>query len=138
MAKRGWLASEIARMIEMRDMQHMKWIDIARAFGRCGPFRDGPASCCATYTYWKAKFAREAKMRAAGINPPPRRIPANYDPPIEAPASVARSLAAPVKRPRYFHSDDMDIMGRIERQGLSAGMFGDPIPGRSALDRRGQ
>lgn len=125
-------------MFHMRDVQRMKWIDIARAFNRCGPGRDGPASCCASYQYWKAKYAREAEMRAAGIEPPLRRIPANYDPPIEASPSVARSMAAPVKRPRYFSDLDMNIMGRIERQGITAGFLGDPLPGRSALDRRGQ
>ena len=38
--------------------------------------------------------------------------------------------------PRYFCDSDAFVRERIERQGLTAGVFGDPPPGRSALDAR--
>lgn len=142
MARRGrtWTTREIDRLFAMRDRMRMKWLDIARDLGRCGPGRDGPAAVCAAYIYWKAKFAREAEMRAAGIEPPKRmpRLAAEYNPPIAASPFVAASLAAPVKRPRYFHDADAFVTSRIARQGITAGLLGDPPPGRSALDRRGE
>lgn len=51
-------------------------------------------------------------------------------------AEAARLAAEPGKRPRYFHEADLDIISRIERQGLTAGFLGDPPAGRSALDRK--
>lgn len=53
-------------------------------------------------------------------------------------AAEAAILAAPVKRPRYFHDADRFVTSRITSQGLTAGIFGDPPEGRSALDKRGR
>lgn len=135
---RGWTTSELDRMFKMRDEDGAKWIDIARALRRCGIGRDGPAACCAAYNYWKAKFAREAEMRAAGIEPPKRAapMPDAYGRGLAASRAQVAELNSTVRRPRYFHDADMDIIGRIDRQGLTSGFFGDPIPGRSALDKR--
>lgn len=139
--RRNWTQKQIEQVFDMRDNQRMKWIDIARAFKMCGPGRDGPAAVCSAYTYGKNKYAREDAMRAKGIEPP-KRLPrgANasscHGNPIAAPPSVAKSLAAPIKRPRYFHDADAFVNARIERQGLTAGFLGDPPAGRSALDQR--
>lgn len=138
--RRTWTTHQIERIFDMRDNQRMKWIDIARAFNMCGPGRDGPAAVSAVYIYWKKKYAIEAEMRAQGREPPkrlrPRQRQAVNLPGIAASPSIAAQLAAPIHRPRYFSDSDRFIMDRIDRQGLTAGFCGDPLPGRSALDQR--
>ena len=42
----------------------------------------------------------------------------------------------PNDRTRYFHDGDQFVRARIEKQGITAGVFGDPPKGRSALDQR--
>ena len=142
---RSWTMHEIENLIEMRDVRHMKWIEIAKSLGRFGGVsrRQACATCCSSYKYWKEKFARQAAMRSAGIEPPkrqkpaarPMELPADAEP-IAPPPSVAALLNAPVKRPRYLHDADLDLRARIALQGLTAGFLGDPPRGRSALDQR--
>jgi hypothetical protein len=134
---KGWTEHEVQQLIDMRENRRMKWREIARALGRSGE-RGGMSVCSGAYAYWTAKFKREAAMRAKGIEPPKqmRHSAASHDTPIAAPPVVAKGLAEPVKRPRYFHQVDMDLIARIERQGLTAGFLGDPPKGRSALDRK--
>lgn len=137
---------DIHRVIEMRDQQGMKWIDIAAAVGRTGTNpKAGCATCYSAYKYWKEKLAQPAKTPAAGREPTKwetrRKAKAPEPPadavPITAPPIVPALLNAPDKRPRYFHDADNDMRARIARQGLTAGLLGDPPPGRSALDQRG-
>jgi len=120
MGRRRWERANIDRLFSMREVQRLKWREIGNAFGLSA------AMCCARYQYYKG----------AG---------SSSDAPAAAPA-VAATLAAPVKtmrpvepvihRPRYIHEADMDIIARIDRQGLTAGFLGDPPEGRSALDQR--
>lgn len=73
---------------------------------------------------WSAPAAPKASRRARS------------EPPKAAPAVKAKSEPGRVHRPRYIHEADMDIIARIDRQGLTAGFLGDPPPGRSALDQK--
>lgn len=135
---RGWTETEIDRLIDMRDRRRMVWSAIARELERDDTGQNGVGACCAAYGYHKARRAREAAMVAAGITPPTRRrirLPAD-DAPVNLPPSQAARLDEPVCRPRYFHDADNDLRARIAEQGLTAGWFGDPKPGRSALDQR--
>lgn len=136
---------DILRVIEMRDQQGMKWIDIAAAVGRTGTNpKAGCATCYSAYKYWKEKLAQPPKTRAAGIEPTKWETRRAEQPPevsadagtIAAPPIVADLPTEPVKRPRYFHDADNDMRARIARQGLTAGFLGDPPPGRSALDQK--
>lgn len=130
---RGWTPIEIDRLIHLRDDRRLIWTVIARKLGR-NAGSDGIGQCCSAYNYHKAKRAREAAMVAAGITLPAPRTPCDNSPIAPTPAEVAL-LDAPTRRPRYFSSDG-GLMTRIAAQGLTAGYFGDPPPGRSALDQR--
>lgn len=134
---RSWTEIEVNRLIALRDDEGLIWSAVARKLGRRSGADGGIGQCCAAYNYHKAKRARDAAaMIAAGITPPspPPSPRAPCDNSSIAPAEVAL-LVAPVKRARYF-SGDGDLMTRIVAQGLTAGYFGDPPPGRSALDQR--
>lgn len=132
---RSWTEAEIDRLIMMRDEYRMIWTEIARKLGRHATANGGASQCCAAYRFHKAKRANEAAMKAAGTTLPPRRAPMDTRCEGLTPADAAR-LDAPVERPRYFSDMDTDVMKRIHAQGLTAGYFGDPPPGRSALDQR--
>lgn len=131
---RSWTEIEVDRLIALRDDERLIWSVIARKLGRSVGADGGVGQCCAAYNYHKAKRATEAAMRAAGVMLPAPRTPCDNSPIAPTPAEVAR-LDAPAKRPRYF-SGDGGVMARIAAQGLTAGYFGDPPPGRSALDQR--
>ena len=85
-----------------------------------------PGGCAWAYAYHGAKF--RAESRGVDIVAAMKRL---------SPAAQ-KTLAEPVARPRHFSDVDRDINLRIARQGLTAGVFGDPPPGRSALDQRRQ
>lgn len=74
---------------------------------------------------WEAAGARlgVAKQRAV--------MAAQNVPAAPAPGPVARSSAY-----SSTHLVDADMRSRIALQGLTAGFFGDPLPGRSALDQK--
>ena len=135
---RAWTKSEIDRLIEMRECRRMTWAAIARKLERTGTGQNGIDACRVAYGYHKGKRTREAAMIAAGMTPASRkriRLPAD-DAPVDLPPSQAARLSKRDARPRYFHDAGIDIRARIAEQGLTAGMFGDPKPGRSALDQR--
>ncbi len=81
------------------------------------------------------EYYRNLKPQSRPTSAPGRRALADL-PGIAAAPAVAAELANPVQRPRYFHDADQFVLGRIARQGLTAGFCGDPPPGRSALDQR--
>lgn len=137
---------DIHRLIDMRDRQGMKWIDIAAAVGRTGTNpKAGCATCYSAYKYWKEKLAQPAKTRAAGTEPTKWET-RRAEHPAEVSPDAVTIAAAPIvadlpteaikRRPSYFSDADNDIRARIARQGLTAGFLGDPPPGRSALDQR--
>lgn len=58
---------------------------------------------------------------------------------------IAAGAAVPARRPRDAHGMgtsthrlmvDAELRSRIAEQGVTAGLLGDPLPGRSALDRK--
>ena len=76
--------------------------------------------------------------RAAALPAPPKprkirnrqtiRAPAAPPPPVDVPFTRTTSTI------RY--ALDAELRGRIATQGVTAGLLGDPLPGRSALDKR--
>lgn len=80
-------------------------------------------------------YYRSRKPESRPTSAPGRRALADV-PALAAAPAVAAELAKPVHRPRYVHDADLDLRARIAAQGLTAGWFGDPRPGRSALDQR--
>lgn len=150
--RRRWSAADIDRLFELRDVQQLTWREIGEAFD------DNFASCCTRYFYYKDKYRLEAMRDGEEVTPrreskprrrwstpvAPKQKPRRTAPspplapaPKPEPVFVARNVAAPIKRPRYIHEADMDIIARIDRQGLTSGFLGDPPAGRSALDQRG-
>ncbi len=117
---RTWTDERYALMEELRKKRR-KWKEIGQIIGVSG------ALCCKKYLEHKAKIRiaeRRKQLDALGPRKPP-------------PASLPASAASDQPQ-RYFSDIDADLRTRIARQGLTAGVFGDPPPGRSALDQRGQ
>lgn len=81
------------------------------------------------------EYYRSLRPESRPTSAPGRRALADV-PGLAAAPAVAAELARPVHRPRYVHDADLDLRARIAAQGLTAGWFGDPRPGRSALDQR--
>lgn len=133
----NWKPEKVARLIHMRADLGMPWADIGAAMG------EKPANCCTRYNYHQAKKRIadiRARVRAEVAEGSCRASATAPQQTAQSPAhfAVAPSVVPPEpsKRPRYFHHPDADIRGRIARQGITAGLFGDPPPGRSALDQR--
>lgn len=114
-----WTNRELLQLIDMRERQRMIWVDIADVLGRAS----GNA-CQQAYAKHRNNFPDAIPEGKIFLGP--RALPINLE----------KMLAEPVVRPRYFSDMDGDVMKRIRAQGLTAGYFGDPPPGRSALDQR--
>lgn len=123
---RIWTVERLKLVVKLRDVDGLAWSMIGERFGVKGPI------CCARYHAYKAELRIAERRKALGLVDPQPKNPARVERPSILPT------INPEKRPRYFHSDDMDVLGRVERQGLTAGFLGDPPPGRSALDKRGR
>lgn len=143
---RSWTEIEVNRLIALRDDERLIWSVIARKLGRSAGADGGVGQCCAAYRFHTARRTRRAAMIAAGLTPSARRVPRdNYQKAKRdtTPTTVAiepvpvevASPSAPARR-RYFSDNETSVMARIAAQGLTAGYFGDPPPGRSALDQR--
>lgn len=140
--RRHWTPNMIDRLFELRDVQKLSWDEIG------AQFNDKGANCCTRYNYYSTKrriAAARSRFKAPSgsdyVAFPARAIASPPSPPPAPPRRIAiapaLAPAEPVQRPRYFHDADADIRARIAAQGLTAGFFGDPAPGRSALDQRG-
>lgn len=132
---RRFTQRDLDRMFAIRDIEGLTWREIAEQLGRTA------ATCCWTYHHYHAKLrlALAREHGAAPVAKPPAKRSGRPARRITRPFKARASRAdAPLNRPRYFHDADMDLRGRIDRQGITAGLCGDPPPGRSALDQRGR
>lgn len=129
-----WTKEEIDQLIHLREVKRLKWREISKIMGH------PPANLTWAFYYYGGERPPPAvKKPRPAPKPKASRLKASkpVDRIVGAPTRAeAARLAAPVVRPRYFHEADMDIIARIDRQGLTAGFLGDPPAGRSALDRR--
>ncbi|BCA04182.1 SANT/Myb-like DNA-binding domain-containing protein [Bradyrhizobium diazoefficiens] len=139
-----WSGNEDAELLRMRDVERLDWPEIAAAL----PGRSGPA--CEQRYYGKLKGARDRARRPRGPKPSVPAVSwrkrgvaaAGVVPEIAAVvAPAAPALPLPVvERKRMPLMDHLreraELQLRIDRQGLTAAWFGDPPPGRSALDKR--
>jgi hypothetical protein len=106
-AGKPWLQPEITQLFELRDVETLEWSQIAQRLGR------KPEAC-------KVKYNIEKRRQAGTYQRPPatgffltkraERIAVNV--------AKAQQAAAPAPR------------------SLTAELFGDPLPGRSALDAK--
>ncbi|WP_039799889.1 SANT/Myb-like DNA-binding domain-containing protein [Bradyrhizobium sp. WSM4349] len=132
-----WSAAEDAALLRLRDIERRDWLSIAaRLPGRSA------ASCEQRY-YGKLKSSRDCTRRPRG--PIPSRPAVSWRkrggaiavaPVVDAPAPPA-PVSVRTRMPFLDHlRDRAELHLRIDRQGLTAAFFGDPPPGRSALDQR--
>lgn len=129
-----WTRDAIARLTEMRDAR-IPFAEVAREVGH-------PESSCRqmmTSIYndrrrEAAKETRRALKEAANppaVPPTPSSVPLPQQPSARDLADFARSSATTAKL--IAHAEMRD---RIGTMGITGGLFGDPLPGRSALDKR--
>jgi len=132
--KKCWTAIERQRLLDLRDVQKLSWDEIpARMPGRS-------KSACLVQYYHTLRDRSAAKRM-----PPrtPRVIPAAVKiapSPIKPPAIVVRQV--PASAPGRTVSTSAlryhaELLQRVAHAGgLTAGLLGDPPPGRSALDQK--
>jgi hypothetical protein len=146
-----WTQKERDRLLHLRDVERLKWDAVAaRMPGRTR------GSCIVQY-YDRLRAFNKAQQRPeepgrygpkpirAAPPPLPAPKPARPSVPeavkpvapplvaVPAPADIAlrrRTAALEVLRA------EAELRARIAERGLTGGLFGDPAPGRSALDRR--
>ena len=128
MSQRIWTDKRLELIARLRDVDGMRWDDIGERFGVSASL-----ACTRYHTYKSRLLVAEKRRQLAESG----RLPPPLKPAVVERPSILPTIN-PEKRPRYFHNVDMDVIARIERQGLTAGFLGDPPPGRSALDKRGR
>lgn len=122
-----WTDERMRRVVELREKHEMTWDAIGARFGVAGSL------ACTRYHSYKSSLRIAEKRKEMGLGDPAPQPRVRKRKPQPLPLIV---IARPEKRPRYFSDADNDIRARIAEQGLTAGWFGDPKPGRSALDQR--
>lgn len=118
-----WTEAERSRLFALRERRY-HWDDIAREMKRTS------GSCQQQYNLRKPE-GTPRKTRSARVDVPPP-APAPRMPVLQAaptPPSARRVST-------HVLINDADLRARIAQQGLTAGLLGDPLPGRSALDQR--
>ncbi|EJN15708.1 hypothetical protein PMI42_00726 [Bradyrhizobium sp. YR681] len=138
-----WSRAEDAELLRLRDVARLDWPAIAAKL----PGRS--AAACEQRYYGKLKGARDRARRPRVPKPSQpvvswrKRGAAIVDAAAEPVAAVpvvvpsTPPLILPKRMPSLDHlRERAELQLRIDRQGLTAGFFGDPPPGRSALDAR--
>lgn len=122
-----WTARESAELIALQERGD-NWADIAEALGRTLPACQGQ--------FYKIRPVN------APYKPRAPRVGAQVAPELPELVSVVAIAQAPAKPPgaRCLSTAvlvaDAELRARIAVLGLTAGLLGDPLPGRSALDMR--
>jgi hypothetical protein len=128
-----WTERELARLVGLREKHCMTWSAIAELF----PGRTIGA-CTIAYHMIGVRRSRDAARAAAlALAPAPLKIRTAIAHRVLAPAPAR---AMPPASPHVVATSrlvaDAELRDRIAGRGLTAGFFGDPAPGRSALDRK--
>lgn len=140
-----WTPAEDATLLRLRDAVRADWDTVAAAL-------PGRTVYAIRLRYYKALQSRSAVPHQARKPGRPRRdkvvalarsVPAPPPAPVVAAPVVPAPLVAPAvpvdKRRRYITEalrEAAELRARIALQGVTAGLLGDPLPGRSALDAR--
>lgn len=144
-----WTHAEDDELLRLRDVEHLDWDQIA-------PRLAGRRTVYATkLRYYKAlsgvngagrnprrpgrpRCDKVIKLARVALPPVPAPMPVVVAAPIVPAPLVAP--AVPVEARRRYITDALreaaELRSRIALQGLTAGLLGDPLPGRSALDER--
>jgi hypothetical protein len=126
-----WSDQELARLVRLKD-QGAKWAEIKVAL----PGRTATAIMQAHYKIQTDRAREENRAYARAMASRPKVFAGERtNAPMPAPARVLPERGAGfVSTSRLLA--DAELRDRIEGRGLTAGWFGDPAPGRSALDRK--
>lgn len=140
-----WTAEVLARMAQLR-AENVAWKEIAREIGH--PTR----SCMTIMSKEKRRHLREArnverhKLRAAADLASEIDHRSIFLPKVKQQMryAAAHPIAKPADLTDYARSSfstallvaDAELRARIEILGVTGGLFGDPLPGRSALDEK--
>lgn len=127
----AWSPLEKSLLLLLRDKRRMKWADVSKLI----PGRS-PAACTVAYFAIKHKVRLE-KERAEARNKEPRPSRAVSPAPVAArPQQAPPSKPSPRATSTFILREDAELRARIETLGITAGLLGDPAPGRSALDAK--
>ena len=122
--------AQLARLYDAaKRKKQFSWPEIAAVMG------SSVASCQQTMYYIRKERGTATTYHLAVDSPPPSSIePRPAPPPKPQPASAGSVLSSHVGTARLAMM--AEITARISLQGATAGLMGDPPPGRSALDQR--
>lgn len=118
-----------------------KWRDIAAVVGHSA------VACCTRMSELRKhrrNAEEKARLQAMGIDTKPpvaRKKPAKRLPPPVTVIPAKRVLdytPHTIATSTHMLVADCELRARIGLQGITAGLLGDPIPGRSALDQKRQ
>lgn len=132
--KRRWDAADEDHLLFLRDVDRLGFEAIA-------PRLDRSMLACQARYYGRLADRNGAKHYPAW-HPLARKagLPVAPTPAPPAPVAPAPAPPAPPRDSRSTNLDGLrdwaDLLGRIAERGLTGGVFGDPPPGRSALDER--
>ena len=138
----AWTSAEYDALLRLRDAEGLCWADVGAGL----PGRTDAAIKLRYYSRLRDRNAVPKQTRRSGR--PRRRLVEQLAPSLSlgrvevpTPAPLPSPIALPASlRPRRMSTAiliaDADLRARIAVQGLTAGLLGDPMPGRSALDQR--
>lgn len=135
-----WTPEQLTRMTELRSRRpRVPWDEVAREVGH-------PKSSCQqmmSHSIDRRRIEnRKAECKALRARADELNAPKKHPPPL----TLVRQQPAKPADPEYARSSistaklvmDAELRSRIEVMGITGGLLGDPLPGRSALDRRKQ
>lgn len=124
--KQRWDAAQEDHLLFLRDREKLRFAEIGPRMGR------SPQACEVRY-YTRLFAVNDAKHQNRvrdAIRPAGAAKPAAPQIPLPAEHGGFRAVDLDALRQRA------ELLLRIAERGLTGGVFGDPAPGRSALDQR--
>lgn len=129
---RPWTMFELARLVMLKDQRRLTYTMVSLEL----PGRTPAACMLAYYKIQKDRQCTEAKHLVKAMPkwkaPKPFRViaPAAPSPPRVMPQPSGAVVSTHTLRV------DAELRARIDALGVTGGMLGDPLPGRSALDQK--
>lgn len=132
-ARRYWSDAENAKLIELRDAHRLDWRSIAEEL----PGRGANACQGQYYAEMRRRKSGLKRVLKIGEHRPTRRVDRPAVDAAAKPPAGPVALAPAVRMPLLDGlRERAELHLRIAERGLTAAFFGDPPPGRSALDER--
>lgn len=130
MRRDAWSPLEKSLLLLLRNKRRMKWADVSKLI----PGRS-PAACTVAYFAIKHRVRLEKERAEARASKEPRALAIAPPAPVVAqPQQAPPSKPSPRAMSTFILREDAELRARIETLGITAGLLGDPAPGRSALD----